>query len=207
MGIDKLQSGVSVYLQHRVGAIFGFVLGSLFLAFFTQNQPILNGALGRAYFFWAWGVIMATIPLIIVLSWRDSLVFLILALPFMGGCGALAFVTSPEVFPNVMVLVMLAFVSILALLAKNHRRFRFLDLKARLTPYMFAESLVIFAISWVCASVMQILGAVSGLMTSSPIVTYIILWTLFFAVISTIIGAVRVATHSSITRIQIEKLQ
>lgn len=178
--------------MHRVGAIIGFTAGYLFFAFLTENQPILNGPFGKAYYFLAWGLIVVIAPLIMVLPKRDSAVFVLLNLPLVGVCGIVAFVLPAGVWPHVWVILMLGFVLALVLLTKS-RKFRFLDLQPKVSPHMFAESLAIFAISWVCAFALQFLGVVSGLTGSSPIATNLFIWTVLFAIMSVIATLAHVA--------------
>jgi hypothetical protein len=183
--VSRVDVGLSIYLMHRVGAIIGFTAGCLFLAFLTENQPILNGPVGKAYFFWAWGLIVAIAPLIMVLPKRDSAVFLLLGLPIVGVCGAVTFLLPEEVWIDVVPLIMLGFVLALARLSKS-KKVRLLDMRPRVSPYMFAESLVLFAMSWVCASALQLVGVFSGLISSSPVAVNLLLWAAFFVALSLI---------------------
>jgi len=151
-----------------------------------EGLPVLNGAVGKAYFFLAWGLVVAIAPLIMVLSKRDSVVFLLLGLPVVGVCGAVVLLLPAEIWPHVWVVLLLGFVLALVLLTKN-RKSRFLDFQPRVSAYMFAESLVIFAISWICASALQFSRVVSSINTfSAPIAVYWLLWMMFFAFISLI---------------------
>lgn len=136
---------------------------------------------------------MATIPLITALSWRDSLKCLLFILPLMGVAGALAFVIPIEALLRVLSILTITLILVMVLLKKSNRKSIILDLKPHISPYTFAESLAIFAVSWVCASVLQLLGVVSDLIGSSPVATYLFLWTGFFTVLSIIVAAARVA--------------
>jgi FtsH-binding integral membrane protein len=177
--------------MHRIGAVIGFTVVCLFVIFLTENQPVLNGSVGKAFFLWAWGLIaVAIVPLVMVLSKRDSVIFLLVTLPFFGICGAMAFVLPADVFPHVLVTMGLVFVLALALLTKS-RKFRLPDLQPKVSPYMFAESVVIFAVSWVCARVLQFLGVISDVIGSSPIATNLFLWMVFFAALSVIVIVTR----------------
>jgi hypothetical protein len=186
-----LESEASTYLLHRFGAIIAFAGTSLFILFLTVNQPVLNETIGRAYFFWIWGLIMATIPLIVGLSWKDTSKCLLFIFPVMGGVGALAFVLPAEALPDVLSSAAIILILIMILLKRSHRKSLILDLRPKISKYTLAESLAIFAVSWICASVLQFLGIMSGLIESS-LTTYLFLWTTFFAVISMIITLARV---------------
>jgi hypothetical protein len=185
--VNKLKSELSIYLRHRIGAALGFAGTSLFVVFLTENQPVLDGALGKASFFWAWGLIMTTIPLITGLSRRDSIACFLFILLLMGGCGALAFVLPIEALLRVLSILTITLVLVMMLLRKSHRKSFILDLKPNVSPYTFAESLVIFAISWICASTLQFLGVVSGLIGSSPVATNLFFWMVFFVALSVLV--------------------
>jgi hypothetical protein len=183
--VSRIDAELSTYLIHRVGTIIGFTAVCLSLAFLTEGQSILNGPVGKAYFFWAWGLIVAIAPLVMVLPKRDSAVFLLLGLPIVGVCGVVAFLLPAEVWPHILVILMLGFVLALVLLTKSQKG-RFLDLQPRVSAYMFAESLVILAVSWVCAFAMQFLGFVSSLIGSSPVVANLFYWVASFVAVSVI---------------------
>jgi hypothetical protein len=185
---------LSTYLMHRVGAMVGFSGGCLFFAFLTENQAILNGPVGKAYIFLVWGLFVVIAPLIMVLPKRDSAVFILLNLPLVGACGIVVFVLPEGVWPHVWVILMLGFVLALVLLTKS-RKFRFLDLQPKVSPYMFAESLLIFAISWVCAFALQFIGFVLSFNGSSPIAVNLFIWTVLFVITSLVATAVHIARH------------
>jgi hypothetical protein len=187
-----LKSEASTYLLHRIGAIIAFAGTSLFVIFFTANQRILNEAIGRAYFFWAWGLIMTAIPLIVGLSWRDTLKCLLFIFPIMGTVGALAFVLPAEALPDFLSILTIVLILVMIFLKRSHRKSVILDLRPKISQHALAESLAIFAISWVCASMLQFLGMTSSLIGSSVVTAYLFLWTIFFTAISMIIALARV---------------
>jgi hypothetical protein len=196
--MTKLGSDTTTYLLHRIGAIFGFAGISLFVIFFTENQSILNEAFGRAYFFWVWGLIMATIPLIVGLSRGDSLKCFFFIFLLMGSFGALALVVPADALPRIVSIVTIAILLVSMLLKRSHRGSLILDLKPNASPHTFAESLAILAVSWACASALQFSRVMSGAFTfSSPIAEYMLLWIVFFVIVSLILMVTRTLTHRS----------
>jgi hypothetical protein len=86
---------------------------------------------------------------------------------------------------------------ILIVLKRSHGGSLILDMKTRVTDLMAVESLVLFAVSWSSAILLQSVRMTSGSGTFSAVASYLLSWTALFILFSLIVIVVRIALNRS----------
>lgn len=161
-----MTSKANIYLLHRLGTLFGAIAALLWFAFFIENLSILDQPIGRASFFWSIGLILVTVPFMLVFSKKDSLGFILFSLSFFGLFGLLAFVLPRGILART--LSILAIGVILVLIVLNRRKLLVFKMRFGITPSMFIESLAILGISWLFTLTIEYFGFASSLFNSVP---------------------------------------
>jgi hypothetical protein len=173
------------YLKHRFGVMIVIGEFTLLMSFFLENRSILETATGTSLFFWLGSVLLLPTPLIGGLSLRESLKFFAFFFPLFFLFGLIALVIPMQLVVRVISILAIIWVVVLAFFIK--RKPEVFDLKPRINPLIFLETIIIFGLSFLCSHITLSSKLIDTVVASlSPYANYLVLSLVFYFVFSVI---------------------
>lgn len=184
-----------VYLKHRLGfAIFITILTFLIIIFFESNFREIVIAT-PSLFFWIGSSLLLSVPLIGGLSLKDSLKFFAYSLPLFFLFGLFALIIPTHLLTRSISILAIIWILVLTFLIR--RKPEVFDLKPRISPLTFLETIVIWGLSSLCSHLIRSFKLMDTVIVSiSPLTNYLLLMLMFYIAFS----IVTIASRSLIKR-------
>jgi len=174
-----------IHTHHRLGVILAITEFTFLFIFFLESGLIEETKMGLTLFLWACSALLLPVPLATGLTLKESLKFFAFSLPLFFLFGLIALIIPTQLVFCAISILAIVWIAVLSLLIK--RKPEVFDLKPRINPSIFLETIIIFGLSFLLSYITLLLKLIDTVISSLSLYSnYLLLGLMFSFVISII---------------------
>lgn len=179
-----------LYLKHRIGSAIVIADFTLLFIIFLESGLVRENIIESALFFWTWSTLLLPVPLIGGLSLKDSLKFFAYSLPLFFLFGLFALIIPTRLLARSISILAIIWALVLTFLIR--RKPEVFDLKPRISPLTFLETMMMGFLSYLCSYLIISFKLIDTAVASlSPFANYFVLTLIFYIALSIVAIASR----------------